>query len=99
MLFSSLAATTGIGTPTLAQAAASCPSPAKKPGVATHDERPQVARMKNDLMSFVLCPYNVANEPRAALPGSHKTVGRVGSICVLDGRSNEPSSDATFARA
>jgi hypothetical protein len=34
-------------------------------------------------------PSNGANEPRAAVPGSHKTVGRVGSICVLDGRSNE----------
>ncbi len=26
---------------------------------------------------------NVANEPRAAVTGSHKTVGRVGSICGL----------------
>ena len=37
------------------------------------------------------CPYNAANEPHAAVTGSHKTVGRVGSICLLDGRSNEPS--------
>ena len=28
---------------------------------------------------------NVANEPCAAVTGSHKTVGRDGSICVLDG--------------
>ena len=32
-----------------------------------------------------LRPSNVANEPRAAVTGSHKTVGRVGSICLLDG--------------
>jgi len=24
---------------------------------------------------FVFCPYNVANEPRAALPGSHRSSG------------------------
>ena len=42
---------------------------------------------------------NVANEPRASVTGSHKTVGRDGSICVLDGRSNERSLDETLARA
>ena len=26
---------------------------------------------------------NAANEPRAAVTGSHKTVGRDGSICVM----------------
>ena len=34
---------------------------------------------------FVLRPYNVANEPRATVTGSHKRVRRDGSICVLDG--------------
>ena len=29
------------------------------------------------------CRPNVANEPRAAATGSHETVWRVGSICVL----------------
>ena len=42
-----------------------------------------------------LSPPNVANEPRAAVTGSHKTVGRAGSICVLDGRSNERSPERT----
>ncbi len=32
---------------------------------------------------FVLHLANGANEPRAAVTGPHKTVGRVGSICVL----------------
>ena len=36
------------------------------------------------VLSFVR-PSNVANEPRAAVTGSHKIVRRVGSICVLDG--------------
>ncbi len=33
-------------------------------------------------------PVNVANEPRAAVTASHKTAGRVGSICVLGGHSH-----------
>ncbi len=45
------------------------------------------------------CPYNVANEPRAAATGSHRTVGRVGSICVLDGPANEPSTTKTTENA
>ena len=36
--------------------------------------------------SHCLVPPNVANEPRATVTGSHQTVRRVGSICVL-GRS------------
>ena len=45
-----------------------------------------------DVLGFAR-PSNVANEPRAAVTESHKTAGRVGSICVLDGPSNEPSLD------
>ena len=41
---------------------------------------------------------NGANEPRAAVTGSHKSVGRDGSICVLDGPSKEPAPDETLAR-
>ena len=33
------------------------------------------------------CRPNVANEPRAMVTGSHKPVGRDGSICVLAGLS------------
>ena len=51
-----------------------------------------------DVLGFAR-PSNVANEPRAAVTGSHKTVGRVGSICVLDGPSNEPTLDDMPARA
>ena len=51
-----------------------------------------------DVLGFTR-PSNVANEPRAAVTGSHKAVGRVGSICVLDGPSNGPSLHETPARA
>jgi hypothetical protein len=47
---------------------------------------------ENDQKFFFTRPSNVANEPRAAVTGSYKTVGRVGSICVLDGPANEPST-------
>jgi hypothetical protein len=54
---------------------------------------------ESDQEFFFARPSNVANEPRAAVTGSHKTVGRVGSICVLDGPSKEPALDETLARA
>ena len=53
---------------------------------------------ESDQKFFVTRRSNVANEPRAAATGWHKTVGRVGSICVLDGPSNEPSRDDMPAR-
>ena len=43
------------------------------------------------LLALLGCPPalgpNVANEPRAAVTGSHRTVGRVGSICALGSAS------------
>jgi hypothetical protein len=34
------------------------PTRSKQPGTATPDDTPQPARIRNDPMSFVLCPYN-----------------------------------------
>jgi hypothetical protein len=39
-------------------------------------------------LAFQFC-RTLPLEPRAAATGSHKTAGRVGSICLLDGRSSE----------
>ena len=68
-----------------------------EPGRVMLPERCERAPSK--LISVRPCPANVANEPRAAVTGSHKTVGRVGSICMLAGLSNEPVPDHTLARA
>ena len=53
-------------------AAATCPTRSKEPDAATPNEKPQLARMKNDPKSFGLCPYNA----RVSAAAAHHRTGR-----------------------
>ena len=54
----------------------------KQHDAAVRTENPQTARMKNDLKSFLLCPYNGPDEPRrASLRYTEHGVGSIRMLC------------------
>ena len=54
---------------------------------------------ESDQKFLLARPSNAANEPRAVATSSHGTIGRDGSIRVLDGRSTGRSPVETLGRA
>ena len=76
-------------------AAATYPTCAKQPDAAKPDGMAQPTRMKNDLKSFVLCPYNGSGSPAAPRARSARGERRRATRQVRDEPSRDDAQDAT----